>query len=410
MSKAVVSIVKGDSPINEEKIKTMVNQAIDLIGGISKIVKPGSSVVIKPNWLAPLPSPVTTNPLVVKALIQLCKNAGAKQVVVAEYAVPHGRIAPHIFGNWKTLKDLCPKMGWDKTVEEVGGELLALEDEELKEVKVKGGLLLRKVKVPKIIIDCDVLIDVPVMKTHFYTLVTLGIKNMIGILPDEWKLFAHKEDIDQFLVDIVKIRKPDLTIIDAIRTLQGYDHHVIQDDIVEMNLVIAGEDVVATDTVGASVMGFDPYEEITHIRLAHNAGIGTANLDEIEVNGEKIEKVKKIFKRPDQRLFGIYPNIDIYSGGACNYCIVRLKVALERLKVEGRLSEEKFSIIMGHRPILPEPDEIVGKVLVMGDCGIFALAERMKLALRERLFLITGCPPMWTVDMVTLDLFPPRTN
>jgi uncharacterized protein (DUF362 family) len=406
-----VAIVKGEPPFDESRIKSMVKDAIELIGGVKSIVKAGDTVLIKPNWLAPIPNPATTDPRVVKALIEIFREAGAKRVVVSEYAVPHGKVAPYLYGAWKSLRDVVKKLGYDRYVEDAGGELIPFEDVELVEVKVEGGKILRKARVPKLVLEADVLVDVPVMKTHFYTLVTLGIKNMHGILPDDLKTYAHKEDLDQFLVDIIKIRPPDLTVIDGIRALEGYDHHVTMKDVVDMGVIIASRDVVAADAVAATVMGFNPLEEITHIRIAHMEGVGVGDLNKIVVKGNSILEVRRIFKRPDQRLFGIYPNVEIYSGGACNYCIVRTKVALARLEEEGRLPSEKFTIILGHKPILPEdPGELPGQVILIGDCAINAVPEwcKLKLRLENRLAEAPGCPPMWTLDMATMKLFPPK--
>jgi len=407
-----VAIVKGEPPFDEFRIKSMVKEAIELVGGISDLVKPGAIVLIKPNWLAPIPNPATTDPRVVKALVEICKEAGAKRVIVSEYAVPHGKVAPYLYGAWKSLRDVVEKLGLNRFVEDAGGEIIPFEEVECVEVKVKGGKLLRRARIPKLVLEADCLINVPVMKTHFYTLVTLGIKNMHGILPDDLKTYAHKEDLDQFLVDIIKIRPPDLTVIDGIRALQGYDHHVSMKDIVEMGLIIASRDVVAADAVASAVMGFDPLDEITHIRIAHMEGVGVGDLNRIVVKGRSVSEVRRVFKRPDQRLFGIYPNVEIYSGGACNYCIVRTKVALARLEAEGRLPSEKFTVVLGHKPILPEnPDDLPGYVILIGDCAVSAVPEwiKLKLRLENRLAEAPGCPPMWALDMVTAKLFPKKS-
>jgi uncharacterized protein (DUF362 family) len=402
-----VSIVKEKLPLTDSKVDAMLEKGISLLGGIHKIVKDGDVVVIKPNLVAPIPPPGTTDPKVIASMVRLCKQAGAKDVFVGENCAPHGKVAPYLYGSW-TTRTVFEKLGIKKVVEMVGGEILPFDEVEHALVKVEDARILRKAKVPKIILDCDVLIDVPVMKTHFYTLVTLGAKNMHGILPDELKVLAHREDLDQFLVDIIKIRKPDLTVIDGLRALQGYDHHVTMEDLVETNLLVCGKEDVATDAVGAAVMGFDPCQEITHIRLAYMEKVGVADLEKIEVKGHSIQEVKRRFKRPDQRLFGIYPNIEIYSGGACNYCLVRTKVALERLKQDRRMGEEKFSVILGHRPILPSPEQMRGKVIAIGDCAVFAVPDWIKLELGERFTSVSGCPPMWTLDMATRKLFPEK--
>jgi len=130
------------------------------------------------------------------------------------------------------------------------------------------------------------------MKTHSDTQVTLGLKNMFGLLPDTPKSKYHNLGIDEVIVDINSLCKPSLTIIDGFVAMEGSGP--VSGQPIEMGLVIAGKDVVSTDTIASKVMGFDPYE-IDHIKKAAKKGLG--EMKNIKVLGEDLNKVKRIFKK-----------------------------------------------------------------------------------------------------------------
>jgi uncharacterized protein (DUF362 family) len=124
------------------------------------------------------------------------------------------------------------------------------------------------------------------------TKVTLGMKNMFGLLPDKFKAKYHAKGISKVIVDINTVIKPNLTVIDGFVAMEG--RGPTDGSPVKMDLIIAGKDPVATDATCARVMGLDPHE-ISHIRTANQKGIG--NIDEIYVVGSSIEDVKRPFKK-----------------------------------------------------------------------------------------------------------------
>jgi uncharacterized protein (DUF362 family) len=150
---------------------------------------------------------------------------------------------------------------------------------------------LGSIKVPRIITESAV-ISAAKMKTHMATKVTLGMKNMFGLLPDKMKFKFHTQGISKVVVDVNTVIKPALTVIDGFVAMEG--HGPTGGIPVKMDLIIAGKDVVATDATAARVMGFDPHE-ISHIRTAAQKGLG--NIDNIEILGSKIEDVKYAFKK-----------------------------------------------------------------------------------------------------------------
>jgi uncharacterized protein (DUF362 family) len=158
-------------------------------------------------------------------------------------------------------------------------------------IPVPGCETLGSITVPRIVTESAV-ISAAKLKTHTSTKVTLGMKNMFGLLPDKFKGKYHMNGISKVIVDINTVIKPALTVIDGFVAMEGRGPS--DGDPVKMDLIIAGKDVVATDATAARVMGFDPME-ISHIRTAYKKGLG--NINDIEIVGSKLEEVKREFKK-----------------------------------------------------------------------------------------------------------------
>ena len=150
---------------------------------------------------------------------------------------------------------------------------------------------LGSITIPKIITESAV-ISAAKLKTHMATKVTLGMKNMFGLMPDKFKAKFHTRGISSVVVDINTVIKPALTVIDGFVGMEG--RGPTDGTPVKMDLIIAGKDVVATDATAARIMGFDP-KEISHIRRAGEKGLG--NIDNIEIVGSKLEEVSRPFKK-----------------------------------------------------------------------------------------------------------------
>jgi len=275
---AVVSIVR-----NNDSIETAVTKAVDLIGGFSSMVSPGDTVLIKPNCIREEPSYMgtTTNIEVIKATVKLVKEAGAIPIV--------GEAS----GNQYDTEAVFKNLGLREALE--GVKVLDLDKEEIVNVKIEGAKALNEVGVAKAVLETDFIIGLPLLKTHMTTMITIGMKNMMGVLPQREKWNMHLSGLHQALVDLNRLVKPGLVIVDGITGMEGLGPTIGTP--VPMNLILAGTDVVAVDSVGSAVMGFAP-EEIEHLMLAGNDGLGVNNLQKIEVLGEQIEDVAQPFKRP----------------------------------------------------------------------------------------------------------------
>jgi len=150
---------------------------------------------------------------------------------------------------------------------------------------------LRSITVPRIVRE-SAIISAAKLKTHMTTKVTLGMKNMFGLLPDKFKGKYHAKGINKVIVDINSVLKPALTVIDGFVGMEGRGPS--GGTPIKMDLIIAGKDVVAVDATAARVMGFEPME-IAHIRKAFEKGFG--NVDEIEILGSQLENVRHVFER-----------------------------------------------------------------------------------------------------------------
>ena len=164
------------------------------------------------------------------------------------------------------------------------------EDEKV-ELEIKNGRTLKKIKVAKIATE-SAIISAAKLKTHMSTKVTLGMKNMFGMLTTKWKGKYHLNGMDKVVHDINLVLKPHLTVIDGFIALEG--RGPVHGRPVKMDTIIASTDVVAADAIGSTIMGFDP-RNIDHIKWAHQSGIG--EIDDIEVVGDGVDAVKRIFQR-----------------------------------------------------------------------------------------------------------------
>jgi uncharacterized protein (DUF362 family) len=270
-----VAIVKGERGFNP------VFKALDLIDYQSAF-KDYKKVLIKVNFITTKrwDSGATTDPIVVEALIQRLKKLPVEiYVVESDATITNADKAFEATG----MKEMCKK--YDV-------ECLNLRHEKEKvRIPIPNCECLKTIAVPLIVTE-SAIVSAAKMKTHMATKVTLGMKNMFGLLPDKLKMKYHAKGISKVIVDINTVLKPNLTVIDGFVAMEGKGP--TDGSPVKMDLIIAGKDPVATDSTGARVMGIDPCE-ISHIRTAHQKGLG--NINDIEIIGSPLNEVKRVFKR-----------------------------------------------------------------------------------------------------------------
>ncbi|HTY74005.1 MAG TPA: DUF362 domain-containing protein [Candidatus Nanoarchaeia archaeon] len=270
-----VALIKG------ERGKEPVFKALDLID-FKTALDGYSNVLIKVNFIndKTWDSGATTDPIVVEAIIDKLKPLPLKVSVVESDAT------------MTNADKAFEKTGMKAMCERVGVEYINLRYVEDKiKIDIPNEETLGVITVPRIVKD-SAIISAAKLKTHMATTVTLGMKNMFGLLPDKFKAKFHARGISKVVVDINTVIHPVLTVIDGFVAMEG--RGPTDGTPVQMNLIIASKDVVAADSTGCRVMGIDPHE-VSHIRRAHEKGLG--NIDDVEVLGEKIVDVSKNFKR-----------------------------------------------------------------------------------------------------------------
>ncbi len=392
--RATVSIVKGnirETPVeySEKDLATVrgaIEESIELIGGLGQIIGNAKTVVVKPN-LVEVPfkgtdGSVVTDPRVLEALVRLLKDNGVERVLVAEGKSVNLR---HVSSG---PRQAFEALGLAAIVRRAGGEILGWDEEEFVAVDVPGGELYETINVPKSILDADAFISVPKLKTHCQTEVTVGMKSMQGVFSVDDKVNFHNEAFPWKMVDMLRVAKPALTIVDGLICGEGYGPIYTQP--VQMNLIVSSRDVVAIDAVCSAIMGIDPFE-VPITRLGHSEGIGIGDLARIDVKGESIEDVMKHFKRAGEwNPIGSSDRIRIFAGGACRFCLAQIGATVTRLRYEGKLDElEDICVIIGHNA--PLPIRNYKNVFKIGDCAKEAQIEGA---------FIGGCPPLPSLQIV----------
>jgi len=369
---------------NEKSLQVVQATAEDALrgNGFERLVR-GRSVVIKPNLVRPnpeFPTATTTDPRLIVALLRLCRDAGARLIGLGD--------KPGIGLSCRACERL---LGLDRYLNEVDAHFVYFDESEEVWEENPRGRLCQSIPIPKVLRDYEVLIDLPKLKLHMHTGVSLGIKNLFGLVPEHFRMKHHREDLHRFLVDYLYIVKPDLTLIDGIWALEG-QAPICGTPVKDFNTLIASKDVVAADAVGAYVMGVNP-DEITMIRMAAHDGFGCMNVADLDIHGTHPDAVRRHFARPVLSSQDAYMGIDVQVRGACVGCLSSLRHALDRLHLGGRLKEDPQTILLGmkdenEKAILPEEP---GKLWCYGDCCKDYFDRYYKGNNNAR--WLEGCPP-----------------
>ena len=250
----------------------MFDKAILSLGGMKKFVKQNQTVVIKPNigWDATPERGANTNPELIARIVEHCLAAGARSVYVFD----------HTINEWtRTYKS----SGIEKAAKDAGAKIATGNSEsQYHEVTVSRGKVLKKVKVHELVLESDVFINVPVLKNHGGSTLTMALKNLMGIVWD--RKFWHDNDLHQCIADLPTEIKPDLNVMDAYRVMKrNGPRGVSVSDVVIMKSLIVSPDIVATDAASAKLFGMEP-DQIRHIRVADEMGVGTADLSTLNIN------------------------------------------------------------------------------------------------------------------------------
>jgi uncharacterized protein (DUF362 family) len=256
--------VKGATP------DKLFDAGIAAMGGMGRYVKPGQTVVIKPNiaWDAEPARAANTNPILVGRIVEHCYEAGAKQVYVFDYTCDDWRRSYRNSGIEQAAK--------------VAGATVAPGDGERYFQSVSlAGRSLKRVKEHELVLESDVFINVPVLKHHGSAGLTISMKNLMGAIWDRG--WWHRNGLHQCIADFAGYRKPDLNVVDAFNVLMRRGPRgVSTKDVVRMGSQLISEDMVTADAAAARLFGAKPHE-IPYIRLAADQGAGRMDLENLSI-------------------------------------------------------------------------------------------------------------------------------
>jgi uncharacterized protein (DUF362 family) len=371
---SIVSIVKtaGD---DEQAIAAAIREAVREIGGIADIVKPGCTVIVKPNFVA-VPSERVTGAVTrweaAKAVADLVKEAGATPIIAESSAA--GVDTEKVIE--KAEYDVLRKQGY---------QVVDLKKTAPAVVKVPGkGKVFDEMRTWELVEKADAIISVPVLKTHDQTEITLGMKNVKGLINDAHKKDFHRYGVLEGVVDMLTAFKPVLTIIDGTWGQEGLGP--IFGTPVHMGLIIASKDLVAADAVGGRIMGYDPKDVPITVRAAAR-GLGEMDLSRIEIRGVPVAEVERRFVRASEtKIEGLPPFELLMDEGACTGCrntVISAIMDMKAQNLESRL--ENKCIVCG--PL--DESKLRGdvpkeRVVLVGICTKH---------LEQRGTFVPGCPP-----------------
>ena len=261
-------------------IQEMFDALMKTLGGMEKFVQKGQTVLVKPNiaWNQPPEMGANTNPELVAAIIRSCKAAGAKEVYVFDTTC-------NFWGNtYRTSK--IAEYARNAGAVVVGGD----SDKDAKylaenysEVTVPGAKVLKTMVNHNLVRNCDVFINVPVLKVHGGAKLTCCMKNLMGTVSKKYHRYFHSHGLNQCIAECCSFRKPDWNIVDAYRVIisrgpRGVD----QSDVKLLRYMMGGTDMVALDTAGARLLNV-PLRSIGHIAAAKALGLGTTDLKSLNI-------------------------------------------------------------------------------------------------------------------------------
>lgn len=291
---AVVRIRNGD-------LARGVEEAVDLLGGMAEVTRGRNRILLKPN-LVVNESRCTTKPAVVGELARLMKAAG-KEVSIGEASVIGATRCVDVLGPYQD--SFFQSLGYTAMARAAGVPLVNLHLGPFVTVPVPDGLFWEELVLPRPVVDADLVCSVAMMKTHIYATVTLTLKNAIGLYPGaiygSYRWWVHDNaylrrspGVAYEILDMVRAARFGLSVIDASMAMEG--NGPTDGTLVPMNLILAGTEPLATDLVGAAIMGI-PAGEVPTFEWAHRLGMKPTSLEDIELRGVALEDVRRRFVR-----------------------------------------------------------------------------------------------------------------
>lgn len=351
-----VSIVRCPAYSNT---KIAIAKALELLGGLENIIHPGDRVLLKPNILAASPpeSAVTTHPLVVASMCEFVLQAGGKPLVGDGAGISRPGATS------KALK----VSGIEEAARKAGAEVVNFETAGFTLVDVPDPLQFDKLYVANPVLEADVVISLPKLKTHELTYYTGAVKNFFGVLPLKCRKEAHllgKRDLfGEAVADVYSVVRPGFAVMDGVIGMEG--NGPSHGKPINSGMILASQDCVSLDIVAAEMIGFDP------LKIPTTAGVmkkGFGNQCPVVV-GTPLKDVKMKFKPSNGgvstapsflthhlgKYYKIYPRINRRKCTHCGACHLNCSPhAVERLEDGSfRINEEKCILCYCCRELCP---------------------------------------------------------
>jgi uncharacterized protein (DUF362 family) len=369
MTVKIIKSQKYDIKILEHQINEAFNDlGLDLSNKTSALLKPNIVIPAKPG------SAIITHPAVVEAMINVLEKKGIKNIIIGE--------GPGVGADETKAFELS---GYNKLAAKKNVKLINLNKAERVEIQWKYGT----VRLPKLVFESDLYINMPKMKTHGQTAVTLAMKNQKGLLSRSDKQKFHKLGLHEPLVELAKVVKPHLIVVDAIEAMEG--EGPLNGKKKKVGVLVIGTNQVETDMVCCSIMGID-HKKVEHIAEGVKQNIGHETPDLV---GDDIEEVKTNFKQANEK-YGKFLNVYSWRNPyACSMCIDSFSLAVKSSIWIPKywftfLPRFAYYAILKHLYIIQgkhaEIPDVKGKVICLGDCT-------RDIAERKDLTHIKGCPP-----------------
>lgn len=354
-TRPVVSVVRAG-----EDVGAALAEAVER-AGLAEIFERGQRVTIKPNWHG---GHGFTSPEVVVAAARYVRERGAREIVVGD--------GPFYGKSSEQQAAYVDAMGVREPLAELGVRVVNFHDQPYAVRRHLSPDLPETVGFSTFATDCDVLVNLPVMKTHFGTLVTLGMKNLKGCLRPEDKAAIHQLELHAALVALNGLLRPAVHLLDATTAYEGLGPGNATP--LDLGLVVCSANVVALDAVAASLMGLAP-RQVKLLAMAAKAGLGPTRLEAIEVRGERLEAHRRAFELPFVAFRRKYPDLTLLHEHACSGCLGNFFSALAFAGAPPRGDYPAIQLGRGD----PPPG-----ALLIGDCAIRGAEGHPT---------VPGCPP-----------------
>jgi uncharacterized protein (DUF362 family) len=352
--KSVVAISKGDDP------EKMVAEIFSLLGGVENLIKPRSTVVIKPNAGHPAgpETSVNTSPAVVAAVINAVKKAGPKEIILAEAAAIGCDTAV-----------VLEASGIGAAAENAGARIIDIKREkDLINIPIRDARSnLKRVKLPRFLLEAEHIINLPIFKSHASMVFTCALKNLKGVVQDAVHLQMHQTDLAAAMMDVWSIIRPDLSIADLIRPAEGFGPHTTLPT--DFGCLVGSKDPVALDATACRMVGLG-LDKVAYFSAAMERGLGKFEEDEIEVRGRSIDEVFKQLWFPYLEGFETWPQYHFDTRGACSSCEALVAFTMEKLKALGEYEKNAgCTILVGAKRDDEMPTDVdPNDVILVGDC------------------------------------------